>query len=84
MSMSQSTGQSSIVTGIIELGLGTAAVICGIVSMSKHTSTVAATVGIWALFVSVIPFTNTIVNEMLKLEIRVRNNPLPVCRIYLV
>ena len=58
MSTSQSTGQSSIVTGFIELGLGTAAVICGIVSMSKLTSPVAATVGIWALFVSVIPFAN--------------------------
>ena len=59
MVMSQSTAQSSIATGIIELVLGGTAVICGIVSMSKLTSPAATTIGIWALFVSVVSFRNT-------------------------
>ena len=53
MAITQHTAHSSIKIGIIELVLGSICVICGIVSMTKHTDPAPTTIGIWELYVSI-------------------------------
>ena len=52
MVMSRSTAVGSVVTGSIMLGFAILAVICGAISANKLSGEVAASAGLWSLYVS--------------------------------